>query len=103
VNRLARGALALLQNAEVRTEVDVVGRTSHDESGHGFDAGGFGLGDASFGITEMDDLDIEAAGVQRGGDILFSSNADRAACVIEGSFGFHVCLFLGSCTTACRA
>ena len=80
----------LLQHAEVRPKIDVIGGTVDDECGHGFDSGGLGFGGAALGLAEMDDLDIEAARVERGGNVLFGGDADGATGVIECGFGFHV-------------
>ena len=60
-----------------------------DEGGDGFDSGGFGFGDAGFLFPEVNDLDVEAGGIEGGGDVLFGFDADRATGMVEGSFAGH--------------
>ncbi len=94
----------LPQHFDACTEVDVIGGSGDDEGGDGFDSGGLGFSDATLGSAEVDDFDIEAAGVERGGDVLFGGDADGAACVVEYGFGFHVnvvCLWFCSPLADC--
>ena len=70
------------------------GGTVDDEGRHGFDSGGLGFGDAALGCAEVDDLDIEAARIERGGDVLLGGDADGATGVEECGFGFHVDVYL---------
>jgi hypothetical protein len=79
----------LLQHAEVRTEVDVIGGSADDEGGHGFDSGSLGFGDAGLCCAEVDDLDIEAAGIKSGSNVLLGGDADGATGMIECGIGFH--------------
>ena len=79
----------LLQHAEVCTEVDVVGGSTEDEGGHGFDSGSLGFGDAALCYAEVDDLDIEATGIKCGSDVLLGGDTYRATGMVECGFGFH--------------
>ena len=65
----------LLQHAEVRAKVDVIGGTVDDEGGHGLDSGGPGFVDAALGGAEGGELDIEAARGESGGDVLLGGDA----------------------------
>ena len=87
----------LLQRADVGTEVDVIGCAIEDESGHRFNADEFRLSDARFVFSKVDHLDVEAARIECCGYVLFSSDADGAACVVECSFGFHMDVSLMFC------
>ena len=78
------------QRLDACAEVDVVGRTAKHQRGHGFDAGLFGLRQARLVMTQVNDFDVEPRRVERGSNILFGSHTNRAARVIEYSFGFHV-------------
>lgn len=94
----------LLQHAEVCAKIDVIRCAVDDEGWHGLHSGGFGLSDAILGGAKVDDLDIVAAAIECSSDVLLSSDADRAACVVEDGFGFHVdgCwVFGGWLTTRC--
>jgi hypothetical protein len=84
------GGCGLLQHAEIRAEIDVIGGSVNDEGGHGFHSCGLGFGDAGLVIAQMDDLDIEAAGIKCGGYVLLGGYADRATSVVECGFGFHI-------------
>lgn len=79
----------LLQHAEVCTKVDVVGGSTDNEGWYGFDSSSLGFSEAAFVVAQMNDLDIEAAGIKSGSDVLLGGDTDGAACMVECGFGFH--------------
>ena len=81
--------VCLFQRFDARAEVDVVGVSGQHEGGHGFHASLFRFGYAVVVFAKMNDLDVKPRGVERGGDILFCGDADRASRMIEYGFGFH--------------
>ena len=53
-------------------------------AGTDFDAGRLGLGDARSGLAQVDDLEIEACGIDGVGELLLGGDADGATGVVEG-------------------
>jgi hypothetical protein len=85
----------LFQDIDAGTEVDVIGGTIENESWHGSHPGGFGFGDSAFLLAEVNDLHVKPLRVERGGNVLFGGDADRATRMIEYGFGFHDVCFSG--------
>ena len=79
----------LPQGFDAGAEVDVIRLPVQHERGNGFHSRLLGFGDAPFALAEVDDLHFEPRGVERGSNVLFGSDTDRAASVIEYGFGFH--------------
>ena len=82
------GFSSLFQVGDCRTEVEVERLATDHQCGHGLDAHRFGLIDARPGFAQMHDLDSEAGGIDRVGDLLFGVDTHGTTSVIENGLGF---------------
>jgi hypothetical protein len=60
-----------------------------DQRRNRFDPGAFRFRQTGLVMTEVNNFHLETLGVQGGGKVLLGGHANRAAGVIEQSFGFH--------------
>ncbi|WP_440131598.1 hypothetical protein [Agrobacterium burrii] len=80
---------ALAQGCKIGAVVYVIDGAVNDESRDGLDSRFFGFGEAEFILSQMNDLDVELAFIERGCKALFRINADRASGMIEYYFLDH--------------
>ena len=80
----------LLQDVQAGAKINVIRLTVQHEGGDGFDARALSFGHPLLGLPEVDDLHLEARGIECGGEVLFSGHTDGTTGVIELGFSFHV-------------